>query len=136
MVELGEHAAKRKQILLYEPINRYETNLLNSDRGRGTLRARPANSDVKLLADLFHMNIEETDLAAAIRTAGRLIGHVHLADSNRRPAGLGHTDFKPILQALRDIGFNGYFGVEAQPYPNPDDAAKQTVKAFRTMMQS
>ena len=48
---------------------------------------------MKLLADLFHMNIEEANLAEAIRAAGSHIGHVHFADSNRRAAGMGHTDF-------------------------------------------
>ncbi len=130
MVELGEHAAKRQQVLLYEPINRYETNLLNSIEDGAHFLHGLRTQNVKILADLFHMNIEEVDLAAAIRKCGPLIGHVHLADSNRRPAGLGHTDFKPIVQALRDISFQGYFGAEALPYPNPDEAAKQTVMAF------
>lgn len=135
MIELGEHAAKRDQILLYEPVNRYETNLINSiEDGARFLRVLQT-LHVKLLADLFHMNIEERDLVAAIHAAGPLIGHIHLADSNRRPAGLGHTDFKPIVKALRDIDFNGYFGAEALPYPNPDEAAKQTVNAFREMVQ-
>lgn len=133
MNELGEHAAKRSQVLLYEPVNRYETNVMNTiDEGVRFIRGLQTRN-VKLLADLFHMNIEEVDIAAAIRAGGSEIGHVHLADSNRRPAGTGHTDFKPIVQAIRDIHFNDYFGAEALPYPNPDEAAKQTVKAFRAM---
>jgi sugar phosphate isomerase/epimerase len=133
MLELGEHAGKRKQVLLYEPINRYETNLINSIEEGARFLHGLRTSGVKLLADLFHMNIEETDIAAAILSAGPLIGHVHLADSNRQPAGLGHTNFAPIVKALRQINFNGYLGAEALPYPNPDEAARQTVKAFRGM---
>lgn len=134
MVELGEHAAKRKQVLLYEPINRYETNLINSiDDGARFLNGLRTTS-VKLLADLFHMNIEETDIAGAILSAGPLIGHVHLADSNRRPAGLGHTNFAPIVKGLQQINFNGYLGAEVLPYPSPDEAARQTVQAFRAMV--
>lgn len=132
---LGEHAASRMQFVLYEPINRYETNLLNTiDEGVRFLQRLPT-PNVKLLADLFHMNIEEANIAAAIRAGGKHIGHIHLADSNRRPAGLGHTNFTPIVEAFKDIGFDGFFAAEALPYPNPDEAARQTVEAFRAMMR-
>jgi sugar phosphate isomerase/epimerase len=130
---LGVHAASRQQILLYEPINRYETNLINTIEDGVRLLGGLQTNGVKLLADLFHMNIEEADIADSIRKGGSAIGHVHLADSNRRPAGLGHTDFAPIVKAIRDIGFAGYFAAEALPYPNPDEAARQTVTAFREM---
>jgi len=129
---LGEHAASRGQMLLYEPLNRYETNLLNTIAdGLTFLKSLPPN--VKLLADLFHMNIEEADIAAAIRAGAGHIGHFHFADSNRRPAGLGHLDFGPVVAAVRDINFNGYFGAECLPYPTPDAAARQTVKRFREL---
>jgi sugar phosphate isomerase/epimerase len=130
---LGEHAANRGQVLLYEPLNRYETNLLNTIAdGVAFLKALPT-ANVKLLADLFHMNIEEADIAAAIRAGGGYIGHMHFADSNRRPAGMGHLNFAPVVAALRDIGFAGYLGAEAFPYPTPEEAAKQTVKRFREL---
>jgi sugar phosphate isomerase/epimerase len=76
------------------------------------------------------MNIEEADVAAAIRAGGKHIGHVHLADSNRRPAGFGHTDFGPIAQALRDIGYGGYVSAEAFPHPDSHAAARATIAAF------
>jgi sugar phosphate isomerase/epimerase len=130
---LGEHAANKGQVLLYEPLNRYETNLLNTIAdGVAFLETLPT-TNVKLLADLFHMNIEEADVAGAIRAGGGYIGHVHLADSNRRPAGLGHLDFGPVVKAVRDIGFDGYFGAECLPYPSPEEAAKQTVMRFREL---
>jgi sugar phosphate isomerase/epimerase len=134
--ELGDHAAKCKQVLLYEPINRYETNLANTIEDGACALLGLGTRGVRLLADLFHMNIEEADMAASIRRGAGLIGHFHLADSNRRPAGLGHTDFGPIVKAVRDIGFDGYFGAEALPYPNPVEAAKQTVRAFREMFRT
>jgi sugar phosphate isomerase/epimerase len=130
---LGEHAANKGQVLLYEPLNRYETNLLNTIAdGVAFLKTLPT-TNVKLLADLFHMNIEEADVAAAIRAGAGHIGHIHLADSNRRPAGLGHLDFGPVVAAVRDIGFVGYFGAECLPYPSPEEAARQTVKRFREL---
>ena len=98
--------------------------------GVDLLKSLPS-PNVKLLADLFHMNIEEADLAAAIRDAGRWIGHVHFVDSNRRPAGLGHLDYASIAAALREIGYDGYLSAEAFPYPDSDAAAARTIETFR-----
>ena len=89
-----------------------------------------STGNVTLLADLFHMNIEEPDLPAAIRAGAGLVGHVHLADSNRRPAGCGHTDFAPVAAALREVGYDGYISAEALPYPDPDEAARLTIEAY------
>ena len=88
---------------------------------------------VKILADLFHMAIEEADPAAALREAGDLVGHVHFADSNRHAAGFGHTDFRPIAAALRGIGYTGHLSAEILPLPDAPAAAAQTIKAFRAL---
>jgi sugar phosphate isomerase/epimerase len=133
LTALGEYAAGRGQVVLYEPLNRYETNLINTiEDGVRFVRGLGTKS-VKLLADLFHMNIEEADLGAAIRAGAGHIGHFHLADSNRRPAGMGHLDFRPVVQAVRDTGFAGYFGAECLPHPDPESAARQTVTKFREL---
>lgn len=128
--QLGEHAGREGVTLIYEPLNRYETNLINQ-LGEATDFIRAINTrQVRLLADLFHMNIEETSLPESIRTNGPLIGHVHFADSNRRPIGFGHTPMADVAAALREIGYDGYVSAEAFPWPNPDEAAKQTIEAF------
>ncbi len=129
---LGEHAAQYRVPVIFEPINRYETNMVTSLlEGGFQLVQSLASSNVVLLADLFHMNIEEVSSADCLRAGKGTIGHVHLADSNRRPAGCGHTDFAPIALALREIGYNGFVSAEALPYPNPDEAARLTIEAFR-----
>jgi sugar phosphate isomerase/epimerase len=129
--DLGTFAKGYQTPVIYEPLNRYETNLINRLEDGVALVQKSGSENVKLLADLFHMSIEEADLAAALRAAGPHVGHVHLADSNRRPAGLGHTDFAPIGHALRDIGYAGFVSAEALPYPTPDEAARHTIAAFR-----
>ncbi|MFN3760730.1 MAG: TIM barrel protein [Algoriphagus aquaeductus] len=127
---LGNHAGSLGVSLIYEPLNRYETNLFNTlESGSGFLE-RNDLSNVKLLADLFHMNIEEDNLAESIRKFGKDIGHVHFADSNRKPMGFGHTEMAPIAEALRETGYEGYVSAEAFPFPHPDAAAEQTIKAF------
>lgn len=134
--DLSQHARQYSVPLLFEPLNRYETNVANTLADGATLVQRFGDDNIKLLVDLFHMNIEEADMAAAIRAAGPLVGHVHFADSNRRPAGLGHTDFGPIVAALRDIGYDGYVSAEALPYPDPDQAARLTMDAFRKLFRT
>src|SRR5262249_45219448 len=102
---LAEHARAPGVPLLFEPLNRHETNLINTlEEGRSWLAGLDGDN-VRLLADLFHMNIEEADIAAALRAGGSKIGHVHFVDSNRRPAGCGHLDYAPIVAALQEIGY-------------------------------
>lgn len=132
---LARHAAIRGVPLLYEPLNRYETNLCNTLADGVALLASLQADNVRLLADLFHMNIEETDLAAALRAGGRQIGHVHFVDSNRRPAGCGHLDFGPVAAALKEIDYCGYASAEALPWPDSDAAARQTIETFRRVFR-
>src|SRR6185436_11040890 len=125
--ELGEHAARHGVPLLYEPLNRYETNLFNRAANVMAFLQTLATRNVKVLADLFHMNIEEVSLADALRTYGKALGHLHFVDSNRRAAGFGHLDYPPIASALREIGYQGYASAEVLPLPDSAAAAKQTI---------
>jgi sugar phosphate isomerase/epimerase len=131
LVELAGHAAAQGQNLLYEPLNRYETNLFNRvGDAAAFLDTLPARN-LKVLADLFHLNIEEDSIPAALRALGPRLGHVHFADSNRRAMGFGHTDVPSIIQALREIGYEGYLSAEVLPLPDSDSAARQTISSFR-----
>ena len=134
LFKLDEHADDLGTTLLYEPLNRYETNLINTLGDAVQMLTGTATRNVKILADLYHMNIEEANVADAIRAAGPHVGHVHFADSNRRAAGLGHTDFMPIFAALVEIGYAGYLSAEVLPLPDPDTAARQTVATFRSLV--
>ena len=132
--ELAPLAARKNQILLIEPLNRYETNLFNSVQQSLEFLSTLKAQNVRLLLDLFHMNIEEQNVAQSIRLAGPSIGHVHLADSNRRAAGFGHTDFRPIIWALRDVRYSGYLSAEILPWPNSEAAAAQTIETFKALV--
>lgn len=129
--ELGALAGRLGTVLLYEPLNRYETNLLNRlDDSADFLRSLRTRQ-VRILADLFHLGIEESNVPDALRRAGSLIGHVHFADSNRQAVGFGHTPMPPIIDALRAIGYHGYLSAEVLPLPDSLTAARQTQEAFR-----
>ena len=127
---LGQHAETYNKPLIYEPLNRYETNLCNTVANGVTLLNDCDSDNITLLCDLFHMNIEEADIAEALRYGDQHVGHIHFVDSNRRAAGMGHMTYEPIIQALKDIGYNGYLCAEALPLPTSREAAQQTITAF------
>ena len=129
--QLGSVASSCGFPLLMEPLNRYETDLCNTIDGTRQLIDSLATDSVRILADLFHMNIEEVDVAAALRQAGGLVGHVHFVDSNRQAAGRGHLDYAPIAAALVEIDYRGYASAEAFPIPDSQAAASQTIESFR-----
>jgi len=129
--ELGQRAAGRGQPLLYEPLNRYETDLFNQQAAAAEWLAGRGLAQVRLLCDLFHMNIEEADLVATLEAVGEALGHVHWADSNRQAIGFGHTPGEPILAALRRIGYAGYLSAEVFPLPSAAAAARQTIASLR-----
>jgi sugar phosphate isomerase/epimerase len=134
LVIAGNRAAKYNVPFIYEPLNRYETNLINRLADGADFIESNSLENIVLLADLFHMNIEEADLAASIRAAGKHVGHVHYADSNRRAMGLGHTDPQPIIAALKDINYSGHLSAEIFPLPDSKTAAQQTIKSIRSMI--
>ena len=109
-----------------EPWNRYETYFLNRLEQAVELWRATGLSNGGVMGDTFHMNIEEASIPDALRGAKGLLNHVHLADSNRAVAGRGHTDFRPILQALLDIEYDGYLSFEVMP-PSGDPMGSRQV---------
>jgi len=133
--ELGPYAKSQGVILIYEPLNRYETNLITTMADGAEFMKTLSTDNVKLLADLFHMNIEESCIANGIEAGGEHIGHVHFVDSNRRAAGFGHMNYQPIAAALKKINYQGYACAEALPLPDSKAAAAQTMKAFNEFLK-
>ena len=84
-----------------------------------------------LLADLFHMNIEEADIAAAIRAGAATSATSISSIRTAAPPAPGTSTYPPIVAALRAIGYRGFASAEAFPYPDPDEAARRTIDAFR-----
>jgi len=122
--------------LLLEPLNRYEINYVNTVAEARQLIADAELEGIKILLDLFHMNIEEVSLAQAVIEAGPLVGYVHFADSNRRAPASGHTDFAPVLAALLQVGYRGYLGMEILPLPDDATAARLGVENTRRLVEA
>lgn len=120
--------------ILLEPLNRYECDYLNTVEETLCVIRQIDVPNLKLLADTFHMNIEEVDIIASLRLAGPNLGHLHLVDSNRQAPGHGHLDIKGVLQVLRDISYQGYLSFEILPLPNPQQAAEDAIHTVRDIL--
>jgi D-psicose/D-tagatose/L-ribulose 3-epimerase len=107
------YAEQRGKTVCFEPLNRFETDFINTvDQGLKFIR--DVKSPVlKLHVDTFHMNIEEKYLGDAIRRAGKHLRLVHACGSDRGTPGNDHTDWKDISAALKEIGFDGDIVVES-----------------------
>ena len=92
-------------LLALEPLNRYESRLLNTVSSAVEMIDRVGRDNLGILYDTFHANIEETDASEAIAAAGDRLAHVHLADSNRWVPGHGHIRFSDVWAGLEDVGY-------------------------------
>lgn len=110
--ELGEHAAALGVEVFLEPLNRYEDYLVNTLADGAAMVRRVGSPGVSLIADTFHMSIEEADVGRSVREAGSVIHHVQLGDSNRLEPGAGHYDWDDTLDALEAIGYDGWLAME------------------------
>jgi len=132
LLALGEHAAREGVWLALEPLNRYEDYMVNRldqavDLAEEVERELGVDS-VRVCADLFHMNIEEDDLATAIVAIGRRLAHVHVDDSNRLQPGTGHLDFAAAFAGLRTAGYGGWLALECRLRGAPEDALPATTR--------
>ena len=131
--QCAEAAEAAGVILLLEPLNRYECDWLNTTEQTLDLINKLDSANVKYLADTFHMNIEEADIAQSIRKAEKKFGYIHLVDSNRQVPGHGHVQFVDILRALRDIGYDSYISFECLPWPDVKTACADAISYVREM---
>lgn len=129
----AEYALPLGVSLAVEPINRYETNYLNTIGEALDFVDEVDLPNVGILADTFHMNIEEADLANALRSAGDRLLHTQFVDSNRLAAGRGHIDFDALAGVLQEFAFTGYLSTESLPLPDSRTAAKQALDRFSSL---
>ncbi len=119
--------------LALEPINRYETPLINTAAEGLELIKRVGADNFGLLLDTFHMNIEEADIEASIQQCEAHIFHFHVADSNRWYPGAGHLDFHSILMTLKGTGYSGWVSGEFLPKPDAGTAAERNILRMKQL---
>lgn len=129
---LNEAAAKAGCHVLIEPLNRYETHFVRTVADSAAYCA--SLSHVAVMADFFHMSIEEGNIAAAITANAAHIRHVHLADSNRQLPGHGHTDFLPGFRALAAAGFSGFMSLECGVPGRAEDLLPRCASHLRDLV--
>src|SRR5262245_14737360 len=121
-----EHAAAAGVRVAIEPLNRYETSLINTvDQAVDALRGMPATCGIAL--DIYHMNIEETDIAAAVRRAGGRVAHVQVCANDRGAPGADHLDWPGFVSALNDVGYTGPLVIESFTAENATIATAASV---------
>jgi len=132
-----------------EPVNRYETYLVNTCEQARRLKERIGEPNVKIHLDTYHMNIEEKDFYAATRLAGEDLIHIHLCENDRGIPGTGHVDWDGMFRALAEIGYRGYAALESfvdvtdimntwvwrQLAPDGDTLVRQGVAFIRAMQK-
>ncbi|MDQ0246284.1 sugar phosphate isomerase/epimerase [Bacillus fengqiuensis] len=146
--EAGQYAKEQEITLAIEALNRYETYLVNNL----TLAVRFVEEvnveGIGIMADLFHMSIEERNMTEALNKISPYLAHVHIADNTREAAGLGQTDFKPVISFLNDANYKGYITMEFLPaVSNPymaselngesnifDDFTKQSIQHMKEIV--
>ncbi len=119
-----------------EPINRYETNFINTVAEALEFVDELRMPNLGLLLDSFHMNIEEASIEAAIAAARGRVLNIHLADSNRRAPGFGHTDLRSVVSQLRATGYDGFLSMEILRLPSDHEAAVQALKHTRELLRA
>jgi D-psicose/D-tagatose/L-ribulose 3-epimerase len=111
--EMAEYASLRGVRLALEPLNRFETDMINVvDQGLRFI-AETGMDNVGLHLDTFHMHLEEKSSAEAIRRAGKKIFHFHACENDRGVPGTGQVRWEEIAQALKDTGYDGPVVIES-----------------------
>ncbi len=115
--EIADYAAPRGVTVAIEPINRFEgyAGFLNSIVEAKSIADEVDADNLGVLADFFHVNIEDAALTDTLRLAGDKLMCIHLADNNRQAPGTGHIDFLQVIRTLNAMGYTGYLSLDAVP---------------------
>lgn len=120
--------------LCIEPLNRFETYFLNTLQDAARLVREVGASNVRIHFDTFHANIEERQPVVSLRAVAAELGHVHISENDRGIPGTGHTDWRGILLALKEVGYNGWVTIES--FAQPEAELAQAASIWRDLAPS
>ena len=130
--ELARHAESEGVRIFLEPLNRYEDHMVNRLDEAAELCAAIGLPALGVVADTYHMNIEEDDPVAALTAVAPYLGHVQASDSNRYQPGAGHLDWPALLGALDRTGYQGHIALECRLRGESGVALRQAAQTLRT----
>lgn len=134
--QLCDTAASEEVELIIEPINRYESSIVNSAYDAYRFVNEIGHPSTKMLVDTYHMNIEEADPINAIKKVSDKLAVFHVADNNRKGVGMGQIDFNSIFMTLKDIEYKGPIVLECMaPGANPFSANKREMQSLNTFVK-
>ena len=133
--ELCDYAAPKGVELILEPVNRSELDFVNTLAEAVALLRAVDRPNLKIMPDVFHMNIEDPSIAGELVRYLDKVAYIHFADSNRLAPGWGHLDFAGLVDQLKQAGYQGWIGVEILPKPDPTSAARQAVQFLRPLVR-
>lgn len=125
--EAGRIAADNGVTVAVEPLNRFETYVLNTAADTAALLEEVGSANLGILLDVFHANIEEKSIAEAIRACGRRLAHVHVSDNDRGICGSGHVAWDELFDGLRAAGYRSWIVVESFSQSLPEIAAATAI---------
>lgn len=147
----GRYAAQHGVTLAIEPLNRFETDLINTSEQCCRLVDAIGLPNVGVHLDTFHMNIEERSLYAAIKLAGKRLKHFHACENDRGAPGSGHVQWAEVAKALKEVRYQGPIVIESFTpkcvamaaaaaiwrtfSPTQDDLAKDGLKYLRKLLK-
>ncbi|HJN66681.1 MAG TPA: sugar phosphate isomerase/epimerase [Pirellulales bacterium] len=134
MGQVAEHAEKVDVVLGVECLNRFETYLLNTHADAARFAREVDHPNCRVMYDTFHANIEEKDIAKAIRDCADVLVHVHISENDRSTPGAGNIRWEENFDALKEVGYDGWFVVEAFGLALPELAA--ATKIWRRMYET
>lgn len=132
---IADYAAPKGVDIALESVTIMQTNFINTLAEAAAMVDRVDRSNFRLMMDVFHLNLEEKDLFAAIRRYSDYNIHVHLADNNRRYPGHCGLDFEKILRTFHETGYDGAFTTEIYQIPDMKGAARGAVEHLRPILR-
>ena len=132
---IADYAAPKGVDIALESVTIMQTNFINTLAEAAAMVDRVDRSNFRLMMDVFHLNLEEKDLFAAIRRYSNYNIHVHLADNNRRYPGHCGLDFEKILRTFHETGYDGAFTTEIYQIPDMKGAARGAAEHLRPILR-
>ncbi|HEY8549534.1 MAG TPA: sugar phosphate isomerase/epimerase family protein [Vicinamibacterales bacterium] len=125
--ELGPALDAHGITLAIEPLNRFETYVLNTQAEAATLCREVGHPRVGVLFDTFHATIEEKDLGASLRGLGETLAHVHISENDRGIPGSGHVPWQAVFDALTEMRYDGWLTIESFGFALGDLSAAASI---------